>query len=342
IPVIVLSDDDSDVPVTIKRRRLVKNGAIVKKNYVQDEPKAKKHKAILNKGRMANNNDVDMTFLDKKKELPIKKAYGKEVQKIDNVKANDESPIWFNTDKKKKPCFVTKSPAMNLIDEPTDEEFSDSVDFNKDFVNLFDDQANDDAKPNPETLTEATKDFPSLDGFADATAEDLYDSDMYSVRSVSDGDNFINDDGTPKNSNKRKANAIPAMIPTNIAPLVDFSIRKAGRPVTRQPMTQDYLNHGDPNFPANLVGHYYGMPRLLEEQPMPWTSHIQYVVVEVRRYNSMFAFTSMGGKVDDTVNYGRGLFCYCIHGENYHRVGSLLPGTGLAIIMSTASDRDLD
>ncbi|GKD71053.1 hypothetical protein Tco_1325143, partial [Tanacetum coccineum] len=35
IPVIVLSDDDSDVLVTIKRRRLVKNGAIVKKNYVQ-------------------------------------------------------------------------------------------------------------------------------------------------------------------------------------------------------------------------------------------------------------------------------------------------------------------
>ncbi|GJS03996.1 hypothetical protein Tco_0320504 [Tanacetum coccineum] len=48
--------------------------------------------------------------------------------------------------------------------------------------------------------------------------------------------------GTPKNSNKRKANAILAMIPTTIAPLVDFSIRKAGRPVTRQPMTQDMRN----------------------------------------------------------------------------------------------------
>nr|GEW93363.1 hypothetical protein [Tanacetum cinerariifolium] len=42
----------------------------------------------------------------------------------------------------------------------------------------------------------------------------------------------------------------------------------------------------------------------------------------IRRYNSMFAFTSMGGKVDDTVNYGRGPFCYRIHGENYHRVDS--------------------
>ncbi|GJY56098.1 ATP-dependent DNA helicase PIF1-like protein [Tanacetum coccineum] len=92
-------------------------------------------------------------------------------------------------------------------------------------------------------------------------------------------------------------------------------------------LSKDYLNHRDPNFPANLVGHCYGMPRLLEEQLMPWTSHIQYAVVEVRRYNSMFAFTSMGGKVDDTVNYGRGPFCYRIHGKNYHRVGSLLHGT---------------
>nr|GFA90453.1 hypothetical protein CTI12_AA260590 [Tanacetum cinerariifolium] len=69
------------------------------------------------------------------------------------------------------------------------------------------------------------------------------------------------------------------------------------------------------HFHVNLVGQCYGMPRLLEEQPMPWTSHIQFVVVEVR-------------KVDDMVNYGRGLFCYRIHGENYHRVGSLLPETG--------------
>ncbi|GKE15885.1 hypothetical protein Tco_1423462, partial [Tanacetum coccineum] len=261
-------------------------------------------------------------------------------------------------------------------------------------------------------------------------------------------------DGTPKNTNKRKANAIPAMIPTNIAMLVDLSIRKIGRPVTRQPMTQDMHNdilnrktgrpvtrqpmtqdmrneilsskkpakrpprqvnnhentlqqvteaiqpskraRGRPRFdeiqtcnagqsvhstprprgrlrkeeistcsiypkqntlyPGNSTllpsdmqnlkgkrvtrqslrrmnstqpqrkadkighrdgivglskGHCYGMPRLLKEQPMPWTSHIQFVVVEVgkaRCYNSMFAFTSMGRKVDDTINYGRGPF----------------------------------
>ncbi|XP_022018850.1 uncharacterized protein LOC110918879 [Helianthus annuus] len=48
----------------------------------------------------------------------------------------------------------------------------------------------------------------------------------------------------------------------------------------------------------------------------------------IRRYNSMFAFTSMGGKVDHTVNRGNGPFCYRISGENYHSTGSLLPEDG--------------
>lgn len=48
----------------------------------------------------------------------------------------------------------------------------------------------------------------------------------------------------------------------------------------------------------------------------------------IRRYNSMFAFTSMGGKQDTSVNVGRGPYCYRLHGENYHLAGSLLPETG--------------
>ncbi|XP_035834163.1 uncharacterized protein LOC118482677 [Helianthus annuus] len=48
----------------------------------------------------------------------------------------------------------------------------------------------------------------------------------------------------------------------------------------------------------------------------------------IRRYNSMFAFTSMGGKVDHTVNTGNAPFCYRINGENYHAIGSLVPENG--------------
>ncbi|GKA28723.1 putative PIF1 DNA helicase/replication protein A1-like protein [Tanacetum coccineum] len=51
-------------------------------------------------------------------------------------------------------------------------------------------------------------------------------------------------------------------------------------------------------------------------------------IENIKRYNSMFAFTSMGGKQDTSVNVGRGPYCYRMHGENYHFVGPLLPETG--------------
>ncbi|KAL4330703.1 hypothetical protein AHAS_Ahas13G0426600 [Arachis hypogaea] len=42
----------------------------------------------------------------------------------------------------------------------------------------------------------------------------------------------------------------------------------------------------------------------------------------------MFAFTSLGGKVLDSVNDGRGPPQFIISGQNYHRIGSLLPDAG--------------
>nr|GEW16046.1 hypothetical protein [Tanacetum cinerariifolium] len=149
IPVIVLSDDDSDAPVTIKRRRLVKNGTIVKKNYVQE--------------------------------------------------TNDGNPIGFNNNEKKELYSVSKLTTKNIIDEPTDDEFNEYESFSEDFVSLFDKEANDDVDSKAETLTKATTKFASWDELANQTRVDLYDSVMYNVRSVSDGDeadSFINDDST--------------------------------------------------------------------------------------------------------------------------------------------------
>ncbi|XP_021971485.1 uncharacterized protein LOC110866652 [Helianthus annuus] len=48
----------------------------------------------------------------------------------------------------------------------------------------------------------------------------------------------------------------------------------------------------------------------------------------IRRYNSMFSFTSMGGKVDSTINKGNAPFIYRISGQNYHCIGSLKPSNG--------------
>lgn len=45
----------------------------------------------------------------------------------------------------------------------------------------------------------------------------------------------------------------------------------------------------------------------------------------IRAYNSMFAFTSMGGKVDTSINKGRGHPVFRLLGQNYHGIGSLLP-----------------
>ncbi|XP_057450048.1 uncharacterized protein LOC130741224 isoform X4 [Lotus japonicus] len=53
-----------------------------------------------------------------------------------------------------------------------------------------------------------------------------------------------------------------------------------------------------------------------------------HFIDNIRSYNSMFAFTSIGGKVDGSVNNGQGPPQFVISGQNYHRIGSLLPAEG--------------
>jgi len=48
----------------------------------------------------------------------------------------------------------------------------------------------------------------------------------------------------------------------------------------------------------------------------------------VRAYNMIFSFTSLGGKVDRCVTPGRGPQMFQIQGENYHLMGSLKPPNG--------------
>ncbi|XP_076934807.1 uncharacterized protein LOC143601228 [Bidens hawaiensis] len=54
----------------------------------------------------------------------------------------------------------------------------------------------------------------------------------------------------------------------------------------------------------------------------------KFFLKNIRRYNSMFAFTSMGGKVDSSINRGNAPFVFRISGQNYHSIGSLLPENG--------------
>ncbi|XP_071699902.1 uncharacterized protein [Rutidosis leptorrhynchoides] len=48
----------------------------------------------------------------------------------------------------------------------------------------------------------------------------------------------------------------------------------------------------------------------------------------IRTYNNMFAFTSMEGKIDKSINNGRGPNVFRMSGKNCHRTGSLLPNDG--------------
>lgn len=54
----------------------------------------------------------------------------------------------------------------------------------------------------------------------------------------------------------------------------------------------------------------------------------------IRQYNNMFAFTSMGGKVDHSVNCGGGPYSFVLSGMNYHHIGRLLPPVGQKPVFS--------
>jgi hypothetical protein len=48
----------------------------------------------------------------------------------------------------------------------------------------------------------------------------------------------------------------------------------------------------------------------------------------IRSYNNMFSFTSLGGKIQSKDDDRRGLPHFVLGGQNYHRIGSLIPGDG--------------
>jgi hypothetical protein len=48
----------------------------------------------------------------------------------------------------------------------------------------------------------------------------------------------------------------------------------------------------------------------------------------IRQYNCLFAFMSMGANIDNSVNDGRGPPLFKIYGQVHHRIGSLLPPDG--------------
>jgi hypothetical protein len=69
----------------------------------------------------------------------------------------------------------------------------------------------------------------------------------------------------------------------------------------------------------------FGHPPLLERLFMELSPRARKFCDNVRQYNSAFAFTSLGAKLDQSVLGGSGPYAFRLHGGLYHRMGSLLP-----------------
>lgn len=54
----------------------------------------------------------------------------------------------------------------------------------------------------------------------------------------------------------------------------------------------------------------------------------------IRQYNNMFSFTSMGGKVNHALNSGSAPYVFSLSGINYHSIGDLLPPQGAKPVFS--------
>ncbi|KAF7808055.1 uncharacterized protein G2W53_040216 [Senna tora] len=69
-------------------------------------------------------------------------------------------------------------------------------------------------------------------------------------------------------------------------------------------------------------------PETLEKLLLNNDARSKHIKKRIRTYNNMFAFTSMGGKVDNSTNDGKGPYVYRLHGQNMHLMGGLLPDDG--------------
>ncbi|KAI9083958.1 hypothetical protein K1719_034216 [Acacia pycnantha] len=58
------------------------------------------------------------------------------------------------------------------------------------------------------------------------------------------------------------------------------------------------------------------------------SAHSRNFYENIRQYNNVFSFTSMGGKIDHSKNTGGGPYSFVMSGMNYHNIGSLLPPEG--------------
>ncbi|GJZ35532.1 hypothetical protein Tco_0581349, partial [Tanacetum coccineum] len=154
-PVIVLSDEDSDLPATNKRRRLTKNGSIVNDNV----------------HIISSSDDVVLP-------LSIKKTNQKKIVKNEKMESDDECPIRFSRNRNIKLQSSSKILTGSLIDEDTDEDIGKDNQADDESDNLFHDEAIVDSQ------VAGDEAVPHSNDSIDNEADDEYD---YSDSFIDDG-----------------------------------------------------------------------------------------------------------------------------------------------------------
>ncbi|XP_031112149.1 uncharacterized protein LOC116016128 [Ipomoea triloba] len=69
-------------------------------------------------------------------------------------------------------------------------------------------------------------------------------------------------------------------------------------------------------------------PHVLQRLYFGDTEQSKHFLSNIRRYNNMFCFTSLGGRIDRSLNTGNAPPVFRISGQNYHCIGSLVPIDG--------------
>nr|GEV90231.1 hypothetical protein [Tanacetum cinerariifolium] len=95
----------------------------------------------------------------------------------------------------------------------------------------------------------------------------------------------------------------------------------------------EYLDHRDPTVTCGACGAVFKVmllkckdaPQALLDLYRNNDSISKNFLKNIRTYNMMFSFTSMGGKFDHSINRGNARYCFRLYGQNYHNYGSLLP-----------------
>jgi hypothetical protein len=73
------------------------------------------------------------------------------------------------------------------------------------------------------------------------------------------------------------------------------------------------------------IPHLKKAPTLLWNLINGYDERSAHFLKHIRSYNNMFAFTSLGGNIETKSNDGVGPPQFVMSGQNYHRIGSLLP-----------------